>query len=328
MPGLSALVLAGDKKGAKAIKHDNKAFLEFHGEPLIIHVFRALHAAKEIDRILVVGPARRLRTVIEGSTLPNRDQITVVEQRQNLLENGKAGYVASLGMEYSPALFHSLRDSEYTEIPILALTCDIPLVTSWEIDEMVTSSNMKRYDYCIGLTKDDVMKAYYPSGDQPGIRMAYYHLREGRCRHNNLHMVKPLKIHRMVFVEQAYMARYQKKFINMFRLGLVFLFVGRWMFRATRLFITLQYARFRYNRLKGGKLYERIRSTNRLSTCARCIGGIMDMKMNGTFTSYGGATLDVDNAKDLEIAEKMRDPWMAYQADIQRRIESAKSAAG
>ena len=326
MPGISAVVLAGDKKGAKAIKHDNKAFLEFQGEPLIIHVFRAIQDAKQVERIIVVGPAARLQTAIDASNLLNRDEITVVEQRQNLLENGKAGYVTSLGMEYSPALFHSLRESEHAETPIIALTCDIPLVTGWEIDEMITSSNMERYDYCIGLTKDDVMEAYYPTGDKPGIRMAYYHLREGRCRHNNLHMVKPLKIHRMVFVEQAYLARYQKKFINMFRLALVFLFVGRWMFRATRLFLTLQFARLRYNRLGGGKFYERIRRTNRLPTCVRCIGGIMDMKMNGTFTSYGGAVLDVDNAKDLEIAEQMRDRWMAHQEDIHRRLENKKTA--
>ena len=55
MPGLAAVVLAGGGKGAKAIKHDNKAFLEFRGEPVIIHVFRALQAAGRIGCIVVVG---------------------------------------------------------------------------------------------------------------------------------------------------------------------------------------------------------------------------------------------------------------------------------
>ena len=324
MPVLSAIVLAGDKKGAKAIKRDNKAFLEFRGEPLIIHVFRALQAAGQIGTIVAIGPARRLQSVINSSNLPDRGRIIVIEQRQNLLENGKAGFVASLGMEYSPSLFHSLRLSGYAETPVLAVTCDIPLVTSWEIDEMISASDMNKYDYCIGLTKDGVMEAYYPSGDTPGIRMAYFHLREGRCRHNNLHLVKPLKIHRMVFVEQAYLARYQKKFTNMFRLILVFLFVGRWMFRATRFFITCQFARSRYNRLEGGRLYERVRRMNRLSAITRCIGGIMDMKMGGVFTSYGGAVLDIDNARDLEIVETMRDRWMAHQ----EKIYDAKRSAG
>jgi CTP:molybdopterin cytidylyltransferase MocA len=324
MPGIAAVVLAGDGKGSKAIKHDNKAFLEFRGEPVIIHVFRALQAAERVGCIVVVGPAGRLQTIIDASNLPDRDRIIVVEQRQNVLENGKAGFVASLGIVYSPSLFHSLRQSEHADTAALALTCDIPLVTPWEIDEMISASNMRKYDYCIGATKDDVMEPYYPSGDEPGIRMAYFHLNEGRCRPNNLHMVKPLKIHRMVFVEQMYLARYQKKFTNMFRLIMVFLFVGRWMFRATRLYFSLQFARSRYNRLKGGRLYERVRKTNRLSSYTRCAGGVMDMKMGCTFTSYGGATLDADNAKDLEVAERMRDRWMTHQEEIYHRMRKAE----
>lgn len=320
---IAAVVLAGDKKGAKAINHDNKAFLMFRGEPLIVHVLRALQATASVGRIVAVGPAERLKSVIESSSLPEADRITVVEQRQNLLENGKAGFVASLGMQYSPALFHSLRTSEHADTPALILSCDIPLVTPWEIEELIRSADMSRYDYCPGLTKDDVLKAYYPTDDTPGIRMAYFHLREGRCRHNNLHLVKPLKIHRMVFVEQMYLARYQRKFTNMFRLIMVFLFVGRWMFNATRLYIGLQSARSLYDRYEGGRLYERIRATNRLQSLSRCIGGIMDMKMTGVFTSYGGAVLDIDNAKDLKIAERMRNRWMDHQERIYKKNREA-----
>ncbi len=318
MPGISAIVLAGDKKGAKAINHQNKAFLLFNGEPLIIHVLRALKAARRVERIIAVGPAERLRSVIGTSDLPDSDKILVVDQRQNLIENGKAGFAASLGMEYSPALFHSLRRSEHVETPVLLVSCDIPLVTPWEIDELVSRSDITRYDYCVGLTKDDVLRAYYPRDDMPGIVMAYFHLREGRCRQNNMQVVKPLKIHRLVFIEQMYLARYQKKFSNMFRLILVFLFVGRWMFNATRLYLGLQSARSLYKRRKGGRLYERIRMTNRLKSLTRCIGGIMDMRMAGVFTSYGGAVLDIDNAKDMKIAETMRERWMRHQEDIYR----------
>jgi len=322
MPGVSAIVLAGDKKGAKAIHHDNKAFLSFHGEPLLIHVLRALQNARRVDRVFVVGPTERLRSVIESSNLREKESIEIVEQRQNLLENGKAGFVASLGMDYSPAVFHSLRQSEHVDVPVLALSCDIPLVTSWELDEMVAASNMEVYDYCVGLTKEDVLKAYYPAENTPGIRMAYFHLNEGRCRHNNLHMVKPLKIHRLVFVEQMYLARYQKKFINMFRLFTVFLFVGRWMLNAARLYLGLQSSRTLYKHRHRGRLYERIKATNKLKSLARCIGGIMDMKMAGVFTSYGGAVLDIDNAKDLEVAEAMSERWMMHQKLIYNSLEN------
>jgi hypothetical protein len=262
--------------------------------------------------------------MIESADLPDKNEIIVVEQKQNVLENGKAGFVAFLGMEYTPARFHSLRGSEYTDTPVLALSCDIPIVTPWEIDELISKSDMDKYDYCIGLTKDDVMEAYYPKDETPGLRMAYFHLKEGRCRHNNLHLVKPLKIHRMVFVEQMYLARFQRKFSSKFRLLLVFLFVGRWMFSATWFFITLQTARNLYNRGKDKRLYQRLCNINKLDSLARCVGGIMDMKMNGVFTSYGGAALDIDTADDLVVVEEMRDRWLEHQEDIFKNRRGAK----
>ena len=310
--------MAGDRKGAKAIRHENKAFLEFRGEPLIVHVIRALQQATSISGIVVVGPSLRLRELIDSSALERKDDITVVEQRQNLLENGKAGYVHALGYAYTPAQFNSLRHSEHADTPAMFLSCDIPLVTSWEIDEMAELSEIEKYDYIIGLTKDSVLKAYYPRGGNPGIRMAYFHLKEGRCRHNNIHVAKPLKVHRMVYIEHMYLTRYQKKFTNMFSLLMSFLFVGRWTFRTIRVYIGLQFARSLYVRKGGGRLYERIRATNTLKAVTGCIGGIMDMKMTAAFTSYGGAVLDVDNAQDLEVASKMREIWMDHQEVIYR----------
>jgi len=137
-------------------------------------------------------------------------------------------------------------------------------------------------------------------------------------------MVKPLKIHRLVFVEQMYLARYQKKLGNMFRLITVFLFVGRWMFNAARLYIGLQLSRALFARGHAGRLYQRIRGTNKLRSLTRCIGGIMDMNMAGIFTSYGGAVLDVDNAKDFRIAEKMSDRWMEHQREIHARRQDSR----
>jgi GTP:adenosylcobinamide-phosphate guanylyltransferase len=319
MLGISAVVLAGDRRGAKAIRHQNKAFLEFKGEPLVIHVLRAVQQSEDISGIVVVGPKRELKETIHASSLERKDEIVIVEQRQNLLENGKAGYVHALGMEYSPSVFNSLRRSEYAEIPALFMSCDIPLITHWELEEFVECADLEQCDYTVGLTQESVMESYYPSGGQPGIRMAYFHLADGRCRHNNLHIVKPLKVHRLIFVEHMYLTRYQKKFTNMFRAMMGFLFAGRWAFRTIRVYLGLQFAQFLYASRGGGRLYERVRATNRMKAVAQCIGGIMDMKMEWVFTTYGGAVLDVDNAKDLEIASQMRDLWMDHQQEIVKR---------
>lgn len=319
MPGISAVVLAGDRKGAKAIRHENKAFLSYRGEPLLVHVLRALQQAQSISSIVIVGPKKRLQKMLASSSLGDAEGLQVVEQRQNLLENGKAGFVHSLGKEYSPSLFHDLRHTEHADTQALFVSCDIPLVTSWEVDELVTKSDLTKYDYSIGLTKESVMEHYYPADGQPGIKMAYFHLAEGRCRQNNMHVVKPLKVHRLIFIEQMYLTRYQKKLRNIFRLFLSLLFVGRWTFRAAQVYIGLQFAAWLYRRQGGGRLYERVRAANTLRLVTRCIGGIMDMKLQGIFTTYGGAVLDVDNAKDLEVAEAMHETWMEHQRQIHQR---------
>ncbi|MBT3275072.1 MAG: NTP transferase domain-containing protein [Spirochaetales bacterium] len=316
MPDICAVVLAGGKRGAKAIHHKNKAFLEFCGEPLIIHVLRSIQKAKQVKCIVAVGPKDKLAETIAASTLDGKAEITIVEQRQNLLENGKAGFIHSLGMEYSPALFDSLRLSEYSDQAAIFVSCDIPLVTPWEIDEFISKADIVNHEYTLGVTSEEVMQSYYPSDDKPGIKMAYFHLKEGRCRHNNLHIAKPLKIHRLAYVERMYLTRYQKKMHNIFAFFLSLFLAGPWMFSALKVFLGLQIARSRYVRHGGGWYYEKIRSTNSVASACKCVGGVMSMRMEVVYTSYGGAVLDVDNAEDLEVAETMRSEWMKHQEGI------------
>ena len=312
-------MLAGDRIASKPINDENKAFLRLRGEPLFVHVVRALLDARSVKRIVIVGPESRLSDALKGYLSSSGKRIEIVEQGTNIIENAMMGYLAAIGIVPAPAglvedQFDELTDSESSDIPTLFLSCDIPLVTPYEIDEFLHNSDMAAYDYSIGLSAEKVIEPYYPRDGMPGIRMSYYHLAEGRCRHNNLHLGKLLKVGGMYDIERMYELRYQKRFLNKLK-SVAFMFRAHInTFSALRRFLFLQLA-LGFAR-SGGRRYEWARRRNRLDSVTTFIGQALDLRMQAVFTRYGGAVLDIDNATDLETVEAMYDSWMKYQKSI------------
>lgn len=321
-----AVMLAGDRKASKLIEHENKAFLEFRGEPLFIHVLRALIEAESVEQIVIVGPKSRLEDSLNNagfSGIEYRD-IVVVEQKDNLLANAKAGFLASLPEEYREVNFEELKGTSAAENFVLFLSCDIPLVTSYEIDEFVRASDMDSYDYSIGLTPESALTFYYPTETQPGIRMDYYHLRDGRVRHNNLHLGRPLKATKLHYIERMYELRYQNKWYNMIRSTFMLLSTGIMLFPTLYQYFWLQRARRLYQQGRMGR-YERTVKKVGLGAMIHNIELVLGFRMQASFSHYGGATLDVDNADHLEITEKMADLWIEHQNQIYRTASESGS---
>ena len=73
MAGMSAIILAGDRRGSKLVRHENKAFLGFRGEPLLLHVLKALLSAKRVGRIVIIGPAKRIKMFSVNSALAGKN---------------------------------------------------------------------------------------------------------------------------------------------------------------------------------------------------------------------------------------------------------------
>ncbi len=268
-----AVMLAGDKKAAKRIKNQNKAFLMFRNEPLFIPVVRSLLETREITRIVIVGPVERLKQSLD-TYIPRRKrdkEIVVADQGTNILENAKIGFLSTVRSinddktrpAVADSVFDSLVGSELAEHSVLYLSCDIPLATSSEIAQFVSTSDMETYDYSIGLTTDTVLEYYAPTDDTPGISMEYYHLNDCRCRHNNLHYGKPLKVIRMRYVERMYELRYQTRLVNVLKAIPPILSTGIDFFSILRLFLNLQRAR-KLSKRNDTSAYETVRSKNRL----------------------------------------------------------------
>lgn len=211
---MDAFVLAGDRGASHQILETNKAFLKLEGYPLFIHVLKALDGVPEIARIYIIGPQKKMMEEIERA-LPYTlfmKKIEVLEQKNSLIENILAAYSHSLPGYQDGVDIHQLK---HDDPPGLFLPADIPLITSSEIQEFLSKSDMNRFDYCLGVTPEEALIPFYPKADQPGMKMPYVYTRDQAYRLNNLHLARPLRIGAGRDIQQLYDHRYQKYLGNL-----------------------------------------------------------------------------------------------------------------
>jgi GTP:adenosylcobinamide-phosphate guanylyltransferase len=308
---VNAVILAGDRRASIQVRSDNKAFLPLRGKPLFVHVLHALQKARLVGDIVVVGPRERVESELAAHGIQG---VRVVDQRDNMIENFKAGYVAALGLDDGTE-FWSLKGTEYEQIPVLVSPCDIPLLVAEEVDEFVARSNMHEYDYSIGVTSEKVLSHYYPRDGKAGIQMIYFHVREDLLRHNNLHVAKPLTFAHLDYIEKMYEWRYQTRTANIIRMLFSLLFAGWRLFKGLRVFILLQISLF-YDRQGHPKLSDRIRSLVCFNRLSEGIGNALGARVQVVYTHFGGAVLDADNDTDFAAIEARYDEWMEYQQNL------------
>lgn len=313
---VNAVLLAGDRRASVQVKDDNKAFLLLKCEPLLIHILRALKQSRHVQNISIVGSAARISETLQhhADQLIGDGEIRVIEQRENMIDNFKVGYVASLGLP-DTTVFADLRGGEHNETPVMVVPCDIPLLTPWEVDEFIDHSNMHDHDYSIGITSKKVLSHYHPTENRPGIQMIYIHVREDLMRQNNLHLAKPLKFDHLDYIEKMYEWRYQTHLFNVLRMMFALLLVSWRFVAALKVFTFLQLSLY-YDRHGHPRLADRLRMHAPLNALSLGIGRIIGARTQITYTHLGGAALDVDHDDNLDAMEIMYDDWMAHQQSL------------
>jgi len=205
-----AIVAAGDAKAARAVYGESKAYLEVGGRTLIARIVSVLQRVPEVSEVWVVGNAERLAKALDEDTLRHElvKPLWIVPQYRNLYENAWYTYRRLL-----PGAGAEGRDPtpEEAELPILYLSTDLPFATPQELSEFVRKGLVANVDYALGLVTEQELEAFYPKDGAPGIRMAYFNLREGRFRQSNLHLVKPAKLGQRQRIEDMYEHRYQRE---------------------------------------------------------------------------------------------------------------------
>src|SRR5262245_31375329 len=302
-----AIVAAGDARAARAVYGERKRYLEVGGRPLLARIVAGPQRGPEVSEVWVVGNAGRLAKALDQDGLRGglAKPLWIVPQYRNLYENAWLTYRRLL-----PGAGTEGRDPtpEEEELPILYLSCDLPFATPQELSSFVRQALATNVDYVLGLTTEQALEPFYPKDGVPGIRMAYFNLREGRFRQSNLHLVKPAKLGKRQYIEDMYEHRYQRQLGQV--LGLAWrLFMDRGGGVRVLFYYALMHLAGVLDRSGVRHLADAVRRWIDLPRVERACGALLRGSFRFVVTDVGGCALDVDNEHDLDIARLRFADW-------------------
>jgi hypothetical protein len=324
-----AIVAAGDTKAARAVYGESKAYLEVAGRTLVARVVSVLQRVPEVSEVWVVGQAERLAKALDEETLRGElvKPLWIVPQYRNLYENAWFTYRRLL-----PGAGVEGRDPtpEEAELPVLYLATDLPFATPQEISEFVRKGFAANVDYALGLATEHELEAFYPQGGEPGIRMAYFNLREGRFRQSNLHLVKPARLGNRHYIEDMYEHRYQRQLGQ--ALGLAWrIFSERGGGVRVLFFYGLMHLAGVLDRRGLRHVADLVRRWLSVERVERACGALLRGSFRFVVTGIGGCALDVDNEHDLDVARQRFAVWereLARVAEAQQGPLALPAEAG
>ncbi|MEJ2533953.1 MAG: nucleotidyltransferase family protein, partial [Gammaproteobacteria bacterium] len=207
---IDAIVLAGTHQNPKRlIRGSNKGLLEIAGAPLVRHVARALSAARQVDRIYVVGPAEELRPALAGL-----GRVVCVPQEGKMVANSWAGVRAA------ERPYHALPEEQRNARPLLFISCDLPLIVPGAIDDFIWRSaatdqqDGRENALVVGAAEEAGLAPFYGDGDEPGIERPLVQLHEGRMRLANIYVGRPRRLAHTEFLQTSFNLRKAKDWRN------------------------------------------------------------------------------------------------------------------
>jgi hypothetical protein len=315
-----AVLLAGDRGASRTVCGKNKSFLPINGIPLFIHVLRALEQSVLIRRICIVGPYAPLEQALDAYREPPAQgkPLMLCEQGDSLFHNVWNGF-----LKIAPAARSAVAPSpDLHEMAVLYISGDVPLVTPFEIDSFLRSCDRTRHDYFLGIASADNLTFCRPRLGTPGISTHFFHIKEGRFRQNNLHVVKPLKVTNRTYIQKVYDFRYQRDLRNILRLGREFLklhvgWQGFWCYGL------LHWHQF-LSRMHLDPLTVPTRFLLPRSFIEGCISRVLGTRFVTTVTPLAGAVLDIDNERDYRAMCAMFSTWQRHLAEREAQIRNAQ----
>src|SRR5262249_25583543 len=202
---------------------------------------------------------------------------------------------------------------------VLVVPADIPLVIPEEISQFVSRAVASGGDYVVGLSPESALERFAPTDASPGVAMAYFNLREGRFRQNNLHWVRPLRMGNRSYVDEMYENRYQKELGSQIALAWRVLrkeWRNLWVLGC---YFMIHIAGVLHRRGYVA-LADRVRALVPLAAVDGAASALPKPRFRPAVTELGGAAIDVDNEVDLETVEKMLEPWKALQLRLSRAV--------
>ena len=291
---------------------ESKPYLMLGGRPLVAHVVAMLQRVPEVSEVWVVGNAERLEAVLGAPAVRAELEkpLHIVPQFRNLYENAWETYRRLL-----PGAGADGRDPgpEDADQPVLFLSADLPFATPQEVAAFVQEGLAQDSDYALGLSTEDAMRDFYPeSPGAPGIRMAYFNLREGRFRQSNLHLVRPARITHRHYVEDMYEHRYQRQIGEMVKLGWTLLRI-----EGGGLSVIYYYALMHLAGIADRRGWRRVADFLReripMPRIERGCSALLGCRFRFAVTEGGGAAVDIDNEDDYDAAALLYERWRERQ---------------
>ncbi|MGP0566796.1 nucleotidyltransferase family protein [Nitrospina sp. 32_T5] len=310
-----AVVVAGEGLHSYQVLHQHKAFLEIENRSVVSYVIDALLNARTVRNIYVVGKKKELREHLrrDGIDFNHPKTITLLEQKQSLYENVWFAYMESLP---EPVPESHLENSIHKDKAILVVPCDSPLITPHEIDYFIAHADTDNFDYVLGLTPEKAMRPFYPKKGQPGIKMAYLHLREDKFRINNMHLVKPGRIENRHYIQTMYRYRYQRDIKNVVRFSIELF--KKDCYRGYRFYLCLLVC-LMCARLKLDRVADWVRRWVPKRHLEGWVSKGLKTRFMGLVTPFPGTTLDIDNNRDFEVMKLRFRDWRQYLRGLVER---------
>ena len=147
-------------------------------------------------------------------------------------------------------------------------------------------------------------------------RNVYLHLKEGKYRLNNLHLIKPARVHNRHYIQTMYQYRYQRDIKNVIRFGTE-LFLedthNGYPFYVC-LLLSLMCARMRLS-----FLVDWVRRYVPKEGLERWVSSGLDTRFTGLVSPFPGATLDIDNNRDYEVIKLQFHKWKQSMETLKHR---------
>jgi hypothetical protein len=314
-----AVVAAGDSRAAKAVHGESKVFLEVAGHPLVVHVVRALQDVPEIDDVWVVGNRARLEAVFGAPDVRAqlRKPIFIVEQRESLLANAWEAYRCILSGD--PDAGREPETDADRDVEILYLSGDLPFATPQEMSAFIQQSRANGTVYTCGLTTEDALAPFRSDavgGD--GIDVAYFNLRDGRFRQNNLHYARPARIGQLRAIEEMYAHRHQQKVWNMLDLARKVLFANGGGAKVVFFYMIMHLSGWA-DRRGWRRLSDWLRIVT-MEMNEKAVGAMLQTSFCFEVMAVGGCGIDVDNEEEYAAVKKHFERWSREQASLAEKI--------
>jgi GTP:adenosylcobinamide-phosphate guanylyltransferase len=313
--GVPAVVTAGDSRAAKAVYGRSKVYLEVDGLALVAHVVRSLQDCPEIDAVWVVGDPGRLEEALGRAPLQSAltKPLHVVEQQRDLISNCWETYRRILSGDVTKG--RDPQSEADLDQEVLYISGDVPLATPQEISSVVQRAQALGVDYAIGLCPAECLDVFRPTTpEEIGITVAYFNLRDGRYRQNNLHYARPGRIGRRDRIEEMYEMRHQRRFWNMFTLSVRLMLsrVGGVKIAVLFGFMHLAGIADRNGRPRLAHLLSRFVT---LEVNRATIGKLLDTRFAFAVTESGGCALDIDTEEEYDAVCERYSDWVVEQAE-------------